>query len=181
MAGREKHVLLGVAGGIAAYKSAALASLLVRRGARVRVIMTRAATSFVGPLTFQSLTREPVLQEELTMDQEEQVAVHVAWARWAHTTIVAPATADLIGRAAAGLADDLLTATLLCVRGRRLLAPAMNQLLWTNPLVRRNLEVLVAQGWEVVGPEEGPLADGDSGPGRMSEPETLADRVLRED
>ncbi len=171
------RVLLGVSGGIAAYKSAALASLLTRKGAQVRVILTEAAARFVGPLSFQGVTRGPVLVEPLSMAQDG-VGAHVSWGRWAQVTLVAPATADLLARMAAGMGDDLLAATLLCVRGRRILAPAMNRLLWEHPLVQRNLATLESIGWEVAGPAEGRLADGDEGPGRMLEPEELARLAL---
>jgi len=170
-------VLLGVSGGIAAYKAVALASLLTRRGAQVRVILTEAAARFVGPLSFQGVTRGPVLWEKLAL-AEDGVGAHVSWGRWAQVTLVAPATADLIARMAAGMGDDLLAATLLCVRGRRILAPAMNQLLWEHPLVQRNVASLESVGWEIAGPARGRLADGDEGPGRMVEPEELARLVL---
>ncbi len=172
-----KRILLGVAGGISAYKSVALASLLVREGAEVRVILTEAAARFVTPLSFKGVTRGPVLVETLAL-AGDGVGAHVSWGRWAQVTLVAPATADLLGRMAAGLANDLLAATLLCVRGRRILAPAMNQLLWEHPLVQRNLETLRSLGWEVAGPATGRLADGDEGPGRMVEPEELARLAL---
>lgn len=171
------RVLLGVSAGISAFKSVALASLLVRRGAEVRVLLTPAATRFVAPLSFAALTHGPVLHEELAL-AEDGVAAHISWARWAQVTLIAPATADLIGRMAAGLAGDLLSATLLAVRGRRILAPAMNPLMWENPLVQRNLETLRGLGWEQAGPAAGALADRESGPGRMLEPEALADLAL---
>ena len=172
-----KKVLLGVSGGIAAYKAVALASLLSKKGALVRVVLTRAAARFVTPLSFQGVTRGPVLVEPLSL-AEDGVGAHVSWAKWAETTLVAPATADLLARMAAGMGDDLLAATLLCVRGRRILAPAMNRLLWENPLVQRNLATLESVGWEVAGPATGRLADGDEGPGRMLEPGELAALVL---
>ncbi len=174
---KEKRILLGVSAGIAAYKSVALASLLARRGASVRVILTPAAARFVTPLSFQGVTRGPVLVESLSF-AEDGVGAHVSWGRWAQVTLVAPATADLLARMAAGMADDLLSATLLCVRGRRILAPAMNQLMWENPLVQKNVAALEAAGWEIAGPARGRLADGDEGPGRMVEPEELAALVL---
>jgi len=168
-----KRVLLCVSGGIAAYKAVGLASLLVKKGAHVRVILTASATRFVTPLSFSGVTRGEVLTQELAM-ANDHVAAHVSWAKWAQVTLVAPATADLLGRMAAGLANDLLTATLLCVRGRRILAPAMNTLLYEHPLVQRNLATLESIGWEIAGPASGSLADGDSGIGRMLEPEQLA-------
>ena len=167
MTGRK--VLVGVTGGIAAYKACSLVSALVRRGAEVRVVMTRNATRFVAPLTFQTLSRRRVLTDLFT-SAEEWDAQHVALAHWAEALVVAPATASFLGKVAAGISDDLLTCTVLAARAPALLAPAMNGQMWRHPAVRRNLQTLQEMGYRFVGPVEGRLADGTVDVGRMSEP-----------
>ncbi len=173
----KKNILLGAGAGIAVFKSVRIASLLVKKGCSVRVVLTPSAMDFIQPLTFEAITGEKVFHERLSISQDG-IAAHISLARWADSTLVAPATADLIARMAGGLADDLLTTTLLCVRGKRVLAPAMNTLLWTNPLVQRNIATLASMGWEIAGPTRGPLAEGEEGMGRMLEPEELVDIVL---
>lgn len=166
-----KHILLGVSGGIAAYKSAYLARLLRERGADVQVLMTRAATRFVGPETFSALTGHAVPTE--LFDAPETVG-HVRLAHRADAAIVAPATANVLAKLAVGMADDLLTATLLEFRGPLLVAPAMHTGMHDAPSTQANLETLRARGVRVVGPASGPLAAGDEGLGRMAEPDEIA-------
>jgi len=170
LAGR--NVLLGVSGGIAAYKAALLASMLVRRGAHVRTVMTESATRFIGPITFQALTREPVYRD-LWAATESYRSDHIGMAEWTDACVIAPATADVIARIACGLADDLLTTTVLALQAPVLLAPAMNTRMWAKPVVQENVARLKAWGYQFVGPAEGRLACGDSGPGRMSEPDEI--------
>ena len=165
--GRE--VVVGVSGGIAAYKTAEVVSGLVRAGAGVTVVMTEAAKRFVGPLTFQTLSGRPVY-DSLWAATEEPRVEHVALADRADVVLVAPATADVIGKLAAGIADDLLSTLLLAVDVPVLLAPAMNARMWRHPAVVANVATLRARGVRLVGPAEGRLACGAEGPGRMAEP-----------
>jgi len=165
--GRE--VVVGVSGGIAAYKTAEVVSGLVRAGAGVTVVMTEAAKRFVGPLTFQTLSGRPVY-DSLWAVTEAAGVEHVALADRADVVLVAPATADVIGKLAAGIADDLLSTLLLAVDVPVLLAPAMNARMWRHPAVVANVATLRARGVRLVGPAEGRLACGAEGPGRMVEP-----------
>ena len=178
LAGR--HVLLGVSGGIASYKSCTLARRLAEAGARVDVVLTRAAAEFIRPVTFEALTGRPVLTSLWTPGT---ALTHVRLPAEADLLIVAPASADLIARAALGLADDLLAAMLLARTGPLLLAPAMNDAMFAHPATQANLATLRARGAHLVGPDVGPLAEGPSErPGRMSEPEEIlahAERLLR--
>ena len=170
-----RRIGLGVGGGIAAYKAAELVRALQRSGAQVRVAMTPAATSFVGPLTFQALTGHPVLTDILDPSQEAAFG-HIEFARWSELFVVAPATADLLARIVAGMGNDALAATLLAYRGTVLLAPAMNTAMWENPATQRNLAVLAKDSrYRFVGPGAGLLACGEVGSGRLSEPEQIAD------
>ena len=168
-----RTVVLGVGGGIAAYKACEVARLVVKGGGKVRVAMTPAATRFVGPLTFQGLTGEPVLVDLLD-PAEDRTYGHLALARAADLLLVAPATADLIARLRAGMGDDAVTTTALAATCPVLLAPAMNTRMWQNPAVQENLPALRARGWNVVGPGTGVLADGDVGEGRLAEPDDIA-------
>jgi phosphopantothenoylcysteine decarboxylase/phosphopantothenate--cysteine ligase len=168
-----RTVVLGVGGGIAAYKACEVARLVVKGGGKVRVAMTPAATRFVGPLTFQGLTGEPVLVDLLD-PAEDRTYGHLALARAADLLLVAPATADLIARLRAGMGDDAVTTTALAATCPVLLAPAMNTRMWQNPAVQENLQALRARGWNVVGPGTGVLADGDVGEGRLAEPDDIA-------
>jgi phosphopantothenoylcysteine decarboxylase/phosphopantothenate--cysteine ligase len=170
------EVVLGVGGGVGAFKAAALASQLVQNGFRVRVAMTAAATEFVTPLTFAALTGEPVAVRSTAMTPEGQAA-HIEWAGRADCMVVAPATADLIARLAAGMADDAVTLGALCATRARIFCPAMNDRMWDHPLVRRNAAGLVALGWVQMGPVEGHLAEGYSAAGRMVEPLEIVARV----
>jgi len=173
--GRE--ILVGVTGGIAAYKAADLVSLLAQEGAAVSVVMTEHATRFVGPLTFQALSRRPVYTDlfaEGAYDTD-----HIALADRAEAAVVAPATANAIGKLAGGIADDLLSTVLVALRVPVILAPAMNEAMWNHPAVQANVETLRRRGVRFVGPEEGRLACGTEGPGRMAEPETIFAQIVR--
>jgi phosphopantothenoylcysteine decarboxylase/phosphopantothenate--cysteine ligase len=175
---RQRTIVLGVGGGIAAYKACELARLLVKGGARVLTAMTPAATRFVGPLTFQALTKEPVLVD-MHDPAADRTYGHLELARSAELLVVAPATADLIGKLRGGLGDDPVSATALAVTCPVLLAPAMNTRMWEGPAVQENLAALAARGWHTVGPASGELADGDVGPGRLAEPVEIAAMVAR--
>jgi phosphopantothenoylcysteine decarboxylase/phosphopantothenate--cysteine ligase len=167
-----KHIVLGVTGGIAAYKAADLVRRLREAGAEVRVVMTRGAQAFVTPLTFQALSGRPVHTELLDAAAEAGMG-HIELARWADLVLVAPATADFIARLAHGLADDLLATVCLASPAPLVLAPAMNQQMWANPAVQANCAILRERGVRLVGPETGSQACGDTGPGRMTEPADL--------
>lgn len=174
LSGRE--VLVGVSGGIAAYKVAALVSRLVQAGAGVSVMMTENATRLVGPPTFQALTGRPV-HTSLWAPPEAVRTEHIALVERADAVCVAPATADVIGKLACGIADDLVSTVLLAVRVPLVVAPAMNPAMWSHPAVRANVETLRERGVRMVGPEEGWLACGVQGLGRMAEPEAIAAAV----
>ncbi len=167
-----KHILLGVTGGIAAYKSADLVRRLKETGADVRVVMTRGALAFVTPLTFQAVSGNPV--HTTLLDEAAEAGMgHIELARWADQVVIAPATADFIARLAHGLADDLLTTICLATTAPIVLAPAMNQQMWMNPATRANCALLLERGIRLAGPESGSQACGESGPGRMMEPAAL--------
>jgi phosphopantothenoylcysteine decarboxylase/phosphopantothenate--cysteine ligase len=170
----NRNVLLGVSGGIAAYKSAELVRLLQERGANVRVIMTRGAQAFITPLTLQALSGNPV-QTELLDEKAEQGMGHIELARWADLLLIAPATADLLARLAAGRGDDLLTTVALACPAPLMVAPAMNQQMWKNAGTAANIDTLARRGAHIAGPAEGEQACGDVGPGRMEEPAALAE------
>jgi phosphopantothenoylcysteine decarboxylase/phosphopantothenate--cysteine ligase len=164
-----RHVVLGVSGGIAAYKSADLTSRLVKSGAVVDVVLTAAATEFVRPLTFQALTHRPVALEMFALLQETEIG-HVSLGQRAELMVVAPATANTLAKLAAGLADNLLVTTALACRAPILLAPAMESGMWANPATTANVQALRDRGMHLIGPESGRLASGGTGSGRMSEP-----------
>jgi len=170
---RNRTVVLGVGGGIAAYKACELARLVVKGGGRVRVAMTPAAARFVAPLTFQALTGAPVLLDLLD-PAAEQAYGHLALARLADLVVVAPATADLLARLRAGMADDAVTTTVLAATCPVLLAPAMNTRMWRNPATRENVAALRGRGMHLCGPAAGELADGEVGEGRLAEPADIA-------
>jgi phosphopantothenoylcysteine decarboxylase/phosphopantothenate--cysteine ligase len=172
-----RRILLGVTGGIASYKSAWLARLLSQEGAAVDVVMTRAATEFITPLTFEALTGRPVHTALLA---QGHALDHIKLARSADAVVVAPASADFCARAAHGRADDLLAAILLATEARVLLVPAMNDRMWAHPQTQRNAEHLREIGYAVLNPEVGALAAGEgTGEGRMPEPETIVAHVAR--
>ena len=172
----RKKILLGVTGGIAAYKSAVLLRALQQQGAEVRVVMTQGAQAFVQPLTFQALSGHRVYSELLDPAQEAAMD-HISLARRADLILVAPSTANCLARLAHGMADDLLSTICLAAEVPIAVAPAMNQAMWLNPATRENLEILARRGLLIWGPDQGEQACGESGPGRMLEPETLCDRV----
>jgi phosphopantothenoylcysteine decarboxylase/phosphopantothenate--cysteine ligase len=171
------NVLLGVTGSIAAYKAAPLVRLLRGRGHDVHCALSRAATSFVTPLTLEILSGRTVYQEEYLSPGGEGQEAHIAAARWADVLLVAPATAHLLSRLALGLADDFLSTTALAFRGPLIVAPAMHAEMWVQPVVQEHVETLKSRGVTVVGPLEGALASGEVGLGRMVEPEDLVAAV----
>lgn len=168
----NKHVLLGITGGIAAYKSADLARQFVKAGAEVRVVMTRAATEFITPLTLQALSGNQVHLELLDADAEAGMG-HIELARWADLVVVAPATADFLARATQSHADDLLTTLILATPAIVAIAPAMNQGMWSDLGVQKNVEALKKRGYHLLGPAQGEQACGDVGLGRMLEPQDI--------
>lgn len=170
-----KHILLGIAGGIAAYKTPALVRELRRAGAEVRVVTTTAAEAFVAPLSLQAVSGHPV-RRELFDAAAEAGMDHIELARWADLVLVAPATANLMARLVAGLADDLLTTLCLATAAPIALAPAMNQQMWRAPATAHNARVLGERGVQLWGPAEGEQACGETGPGRMLEPAELVER-----
>lgn len=172
----KKTVVLGVTGGIACYKSAMLASALVKRGYNVEVVLTKNATEFIGPHTFESLTHNRAMVD--TFDRNFQSHVeHVALADKADVLIIAPATANVIAKAAHGIADDMLTTTILACDCPKLVAPAMNTRMYENPVTQDNLNTLRRYGWQVIEPASGRLACGAVGKGKMPEPEDLLEAV----
>ena len=176
---KGKTVLLGVTGSIAAYKIASLASMLVKRHASVHVIMTKNAANFINPITFETLTGHKCLIDTFDRNFEFQVE-HVSLAKQANIALIAPASADVIGKLAHGIADDMLTTTLLACKCPRLISPAMNTAMFENPIVQDNLATLQRYGYEVIQPASGYLACGDTGAGKMPEPETLLQYIERE-
>ncbi len=170
------EIIVGVSGGIAAYKSAALVSDVVQSGVGVTVVMTRAAKKFVGPATFQALTGRRVLTQMFDA-QNYPLGPHIEVARQAELLCVAPATADFLARAAHGLADDLLTTLLLSFTGPLVIAPAMNHEMWNKPAVQRNVEQLRADGAHLVGPNKGWLSCRQQGIGRMAEPSEIKSAI----
>ncbi len=172
----NKNIVLGVSGGIAAYKSADLVRRLQDLGATTRVVMTRAATEFITPLTMQALSGNPVHLDLLDAEAEAAMG-HIELARWADMVLVAPATADFMARLTNGQADDLLSTLCLATSAQLALAPAMNQAMWSNSSTQANLEQLQQRGIEIIGPDEGSQACGDIGPGRMVEPQSIAEHA----
>lgn len=169
---KGKTIVMGVTGGIAAYKACAVVSFLRKQGASVFVIMTKNACEFVRPLTFETLSGHPVVRDMFVREQPWEVE-HVSLAKRADLFLIAPATANIIAKIANGIADDMLTSTVLATKAPLLLAPAMNTGMWDAPATRQNIQTLLSRGVSLVGPEGGMLACGDSGVGRMSEPETI--------
>ena len=174
-----KTVLLGVTGSIAAYKIAYLASALKKQQADVHVLMTKNATNFINPITFETLTGNKCLVD--TFDRNFQFQVeHVSIAKKADVVMIAPASANVIGKLAHGIADDMLTTTIMACRCKKFISPAMNTNMFENPIVQDNLKILEHYGYEVIDPAVGYLACGDTGAGKMPEPETLLNYILRE-
>lgn len=173
-----KHIVLGVTGSIAAYKIAMLASMLKKRQADVTVIMTRNATNFINPITFETLTGNKCLVD--TFDRNFQYSVeHVSLAKQTDVFMIAPASANVIAKAAHGIADDMLTTTLLACQCPKIIAPAMNTRMYLNPIVQDNMKILEGYGMEVITPATGYLACGDTGEGKMPEPELLLEYIIK--
>ncbi|MFI3188086.1 phosphopantothenoylcysteine decarboxylase [Crenothrix sp. D3] len=173
----NKHILVGVSGGIAAYKSAELVRLLRKQGCEVRVVMTESATQFISPLTFQALSGNPVHTELLNADAETAMS-HISLARWADVLLIAPATANIIAKCSHGLANDLLSTLYLAAECPVYIAPAMNQAMWHKTVTQENIAKLKAHGVTIINPEQGEQACGETGLGRMSEPATICERLL---
>lgn len=173
-----KTIILGVTGGIAAYKSAALASRLKDLGADVWVVMTKEATQLVGPLTFRTLSGNPVTTDLFNEEISQTPVPHIALADKAELIIIAPCTANTIGKIAGGIADDALTTIVMASTAKKIIVPAMNCNMWRNPIVGANVEILKALGCEFIGPEEGKLACGDHDIGRMTEPEEIVKKAV---
>ena len=171
-----KNIVLGVTGGIAAYKSAEVVSRLRHLGANVHVIMTKNATEFIAPLTFQTLSANPVVTDTFAAPDEWNVE-HVALAKLADLFVIVPATANILAKMACGIADDMLSTTVLATKATILVAPAMNTGMWTADATRRNVDILKERGVEFIGPDSGILACGDEGAGRMSEPQEIVRRI----
>lgn len=176
---KGKTVLLGVSGSIAAYKIAYLASALKKLNADVHVLMTQNATNFINPITFETLTGNKCLVD--TFDRGFEFSVeHVSLAKKADVALIAPASANILGKLAHGIADDMLTTTVMACKCKKIIAPAMNTNMFENPVVQDNLKILEHYGYEVVSPAVGYLACGDTGAGKMPEPEVLAEYILKE-
>lgn len=174
----NKNILLGVTGGIAAYKIANLASMLKKQKANVRVIMTKNACQFITPITFETLTAQKVYTDTFDRDFEFKVD-HIELGKWADVFLIAPATANVIGKLANGIADDMLTTTALAVRCPLVVAPAMNTAMYENRAVKHNIMKLRTNGMEIILPASGHLACGDTGAGKMPEPELLMEYIKR--
>jgi phosphopantothenoylcysteine decarboxylase/phosphopantothenate--cysteine ligase len=171
-----RRVVLAVTGGVAAYKTAYLARLLIESDAEVEVILTESSLEFVGPQTFAAITGS---QPHTVLFGEDSVSPHTELARWADLIVVSPATAATISRLAHGMSSDLLTATVLASRAPVLVAPAMHTEMWEHPATRRNMDTLRGDGYQIIGPESGALAGGDTGPGRVAEPEDIFEMIER--
>jgi phosphopantothenoylcysteine decarboxylase/phosphopantothenate--cysteine ligase len=174
----DKHIILGITGGIAAYKSAELARLFVKQGATVQVVMTSAATEFVSPLTFQAITSRKVRIALFDQDAEAGMG-HIELARWADLIVIAPATANSLAKIVYGMADNLLTTLVLASNAVKVVAPAMNQQMWQNEATQTNASILKKRGYYTIGPASGEQACGDMGWGRMQEPHVIADFCVK--
>ncbi len=176
---KGKHIVLGVTGSIAAYKIANLASMLKKLNANVTVMMTKNATNFINPITFETLTANKCLID--TFDRNFQYSVeHVSLAKSADVVLIAPASANVIGKIAGGIADDMLTTTVMACKCKKIVAPAMNTNMYENPIVQDNIKKLQHYGYEVITPDTGYLACGDTGAGKMPSEQTLLEYILRE-
>lgn len=176
---KDVNLLLGVTGGVAAYKSVDLASKLTGCGVEVKTIMTESAQRFVCPKSFESVCRQPVYTS-LWASNEEFSSSHTSFIEWADIIVIAPATADIIAKFAVGICDDLLTTTLCaCWEKPILLAPSMNDKMWANPVVKRNIEAVKGNGMKIAGPASGRLACGTEGIGRMLEPQEIIEEIIK--
>lgn len=174
-----QRILIVVTGGIAAYKCADVVRRLRKAGKEVRVVMTAAATSFVGPLTFQTLSGNMVGLDMFADRRPLDPLEHISFAKWGEIVAVCPATANFLAKMAHGLADDLASATVLASRAPVIVCPAMNDGMWDNPATRANVELLISRGVTLVGPASGALACDTEGVGRMAEPEQIVDELLK--
>src|ERR1700676_1975948 len=174
----DKTIVLGVSGGIAAYKSAELVRLLVNAGAKVRVMMSRNAAEFITPLTLQTLSSNPVATDTFSLTQESEIG-HIRLADSADAIVIAPATADVIAKASVGIADDILTTVLLATRAKVAFAPAMNVHMYEHPTVAENLARLRSRGVTIIDPAEGALACGYEGMGRLPDPAIIIAEIER--
>ncbi len=175
-----KKILIGVTGSIAAYKIAELVRLLKKENAEVRVVMTQSATEIITPMTLQVLSQNAVRVDLFSHEDEEKID-HIALARWADQIIIAPATANMLAKMAVGLADDLLSTICLATDVPIAVAPAMNRLMWAHPATQKNVEILIARGVEMIAPEAGEQACGETGAGRMAEPENILNWLHEKD
>ena len=173
---KGREIVVGVTGSIAAYKAAEVVSQLVQRGAGVTVVMTRSATQFVGPLTFQTLTQRRVMIDQFDLESVVD-PTHISLTDEADLVVIAPATANVIGKAAHGIADDMLTSLLLAVSCPVLVAPAMNDRMWGHPAVRENIEILKKRGYRFVEPDSGFLACGTYAKGRLANPVQIVSEI----
>ena len=173
---KRKKILLGVTGSIAAFKAAVLTSALVKRGNQVKVVMTKEATCFITPLTFQTLSNNPVYQEMFNPLENPEIE-HVSLAEWPDVILVCPATANIISKVAAGLADDFLSAVILTTRKPIIFVPAMNSGMWQNKILQKKVTELKATGYRFIGPAKGRLACGKEGEGRMVEVEEVMEKI----
>jgi phosphopantothenoylcysteine decarboxylase/phosphopantothenate--cysteine ligase len=174
---KNRRILIGVTGGVAAYKTAALVSQLAKAGAETTVVMTAASEQFIGAATLAALSGKPVARD--LFDPRYPLGAHIELARWAELFCVAPATADFLAKAAHGLADDLLSALYLCFPGPKLAAPSMNVEMWQAPAVQRTVAQLQADGVEILDPDEGWLSCRVQGKGRMAEPDVIFTAIAR--
>ncbi len=175
---KDKNIILGVCGGISAYKSVELLRLMVKEGAKVRVIMTSGACRFVGPLTFEALSENPVFTDMFETGKDGGAIRHIDWAREADAVVIAPATANMVGKFANGIADDALSTSLLAVTSRIIICPSMNSDMYLSPQVQRNINRIKDDGHMVLEPASGDLACGTKGPGRLPEPSYILDRLM---
>ncbi|MDD3539439.1 MAG: bifunctional phosphopantothenoylcysteine decarboxylase/phosphopantothenate--cysteine ligase CoaBC [Atribacterota bacterium] len=173
------NIILGVTGGIAAYKSAELLRLMKKEGFQVKVIMTKNATRFIAPLTMAVLSENKVYTTLFSPDEEDDEIRHIALAQWAHILVIAPATANIISKIAHGIADDLLTSTILAFQGEVIIAPAMNRVMVNNPIFKDNVQYLLKKGYHFIETEKGALACGDYGEGRLADPSHILDLIKR--
>ena len=173
---KGREIVVGVTGSIAAYKAAEVVSQLVQRGAGVTVVMTRSATQFIGPLTFQTLTRRRVMIDQFDLESVVD-PTHISLTDEADLVVIAPATANFLGKAAHGMADDMLTSLLLAVSCPVLVAPAMNDRMWAHPAVKENIEILKKRGYKFVEPDSGFLACGTYAKGRLANPAQIVSEI----
>ena len=173
----NKHVIVGISGGIAAYKSAEIVRRLQDHGAEVRVVMTTAATEFIRPMTLQALSGHPV-HTDLLDEQAEAAMGHIELARWADLLLIAPASANFISTMVHGGADSLLGAIYLATSAKVVVAPAMNQAMWSHPATTENIKILKSRDAVILNPDDGPQACGDVGPGRLQQPQQLVDQLV---